>query len=102
MGLKNENYNSKFTRELSQRYCQSSREKGLYPSRSELARVAIREFLIKELEAVKFFTQLQNTMPKAQDVQDNSEIFIQLPVDNEPILHENGDQMIKTYRIIKK
>ena len=41
-------------------------------------------------------------MPKAQDVQDNSEIFIQLPVDNEPILHENGDQMIKTYRIIKK
>ncbi len=77
-------------------------EKGLYPSRSELARVAIREFLIKELEAVKFFTQLQNTMPKAQDVQDNSEIFIQLPVDNEPILHENGDQMIKTYRIIKK
>ena len=58
MGLKNENYNSKFTRELSQRYCQYLvGEKGLYPSRSELPRVAIREFLIKELEAVKFFTQ---------------------------------------------
>ena len=77
-------------------------EKAIYPSRSELVRVAVREFLIKELEAVKSFTQLQNKMPKNQVVEDKSEMFIQIPVDNEPVLHENGDRIYKTYRIIKK
>jgi hypothetical protein len=33
-------------------------EKHVYPSRSELIRVAVREFLIKELEAVKSFTMM--------------------------------------------
>ncbi len=42
-------------------------EKAIYPSRSELVRVAVREFLIKELEAVKSFTQLQNKMPNQVD-----------------------------------
>lgn len=34
-------------------------EGGLYPSRSELIRVAIREFLISELEAAKSFSKFQ-------------------------------------------
>ena len=41
-------------------------------------------------------------MPKNQVVEDKSEMFIQIPVDNEPVLHENGDRIYKTYRIIKK
>ncbi len=31
--------------------------KGLYPSRSELIRVAVRDFLIRELESAKSFKQ---------------------------------------------
>jgi Arc/MetJ-type ribon-helix-helix transcriptional regulator len=34
-------------------------QQGIYPSRSELIRVATREFLIKELEALQSFTQYQ-------------------------------------------
>jgi antitoxin ParD1/3/4 len=33
---------------------------GLYPSRSELIRVAVREFLIKELQAAKAFEELNS------------------------------------------
>lgn len=36
---------------------------GLYPSRSELIRVAVREFLIKELEAAKEFERLSVSSP---------------------------------------
>lgn len=32
---------------------------GIYPSRSELIRVAVREFLIKEMGAAESFTQFQ-------------------------------------------
>ena len=35
-------------------------ENGIYPSRSELIRVAIREFLLNELAAAKSFAQFQN------------------------------------------
>ena len=38
-------------------------EGGLYPSRSELIRVAVREFLIQELEAAKSFVGLQEQSP---------------------------------------
>lgn len=37
---------------------------GLYPSRSELIRVAVREFLLKELEIAKNYEQLND---KAED-----------------------------------
>jgi len=35
-------------------------ENGLYPSRSELIRVAMRDFLIRELESVQSLTKVQN------------------------------------------
>ena len=34
-------------------------DKGLYPSRSELIRVALRDFLIKELEIARNFPQFK-------------------------------------------
>ncbi|WP_457558629.1 ribbon-helix-helix domain-containing protein [Candidatus Harpocratesius sp.] len=37
----------------------SSNHQGLYPSRSELIRVAVREFLLKELEAAREFEKLK-------------------------------------------
>lgn len=77
-------------------------EDAVYPSRSELVRVAVREFLIKELEAVKSFTQLQNQITKQQPTTDKSEMFIQIPISNEEIAPDTSDRLYKTYRIIKK
>jgi len=37
-------------------------ENGLYPSRSELIRVAVREFIIKELEDAKSFAEFNEKM----------------------------------------
>ncbi|MCF2138767.1 MAG: ribbon-helix-helix domain-containing protein [Candidatus Lokiarchaeota archaeon] len=37
----------------------SGNHQGLYPSRSELIRIAVREFLLKELEAAKEFEKLK-------------------------------------------
>ncbi len=36
----------------------------LYPSRSELVRIAIHEYLIKELEAINQFAQYQKKAPE--------------------------------------
>lgn len=76
-------------------------ENGLYPSRSELIRVAVKDFLIKELEAAKAFSQYQpqitsiSTVPKS--VVDN--LFVQVPIENTEL---SGNTEYKTYRIIKK
>jgi Arc/MetJ-type ribon-helix-helix transcriptional regulator len=77
-------------------------EKAVYPSRSELVRVAVREFLIKELESVNSFSQLQNKIVKQSSVEDKSEMFIQIPVDSNAISQDISDKQYKTYRIIKK
>ena len=39
---------------------------GLYPSRSELIRVALRDFLIKELEIAKNFPKITKEQPKKE------------------------------------
>jgi Arc/MetJ-type ribon-helix-helix transcriptional regulator len=78
-------------------------ESSIYPSRSELIRVAVREFLIKELDAVNSFSKLQDQITKDNPSQtQTSELFVQIPVDHDEILENNGDKVYKTYRIIKK
>jgi antitoxin ParD1/3/4 len=79
-------------------------EEGLYPSRSELIRVAVRDFLIKELEAAKAFTKYQNQITsmntkdrKTADM--DPSLFVQVPIENNEI---SGNMEYKTYRIIKK
>ena len=76
-------------------------EKGLYPSRSELIRVAIREFLIRELESAQSFTKLQDLVtPTAHPIPTFDEnMFVQVPVTTNG---EIDSVEYKTYRIVKK
>jgi Arc/MetJ-type ribon-helix-helix transcriptional regulator len=78
-------------------------EKAIYPSRSELIRVAVREFLIKELEAVKSFSDFQQRMDQHVNKPQNntSETFIQVPMDSDEII-DGSSEKYRTYRIIKK
>lgn len=64
---------------------------GIYPSRSELIRVAIRDFLINELEVCKAFTKLQDTVI-GESTDDGMSVLV--PVD------DSGEY--KNYRIVKK
>ena len=74
---------------------------GLYPSRSELIRVAVRDFLIRELESAKAFKQYQQSqmvpteMPKSID----ENLFVQIPLEKTPA---EGITEYKTYRIVNK
>lgn len=64
-------------------------ENGLYPSRSELIRVAVREFLLKELRLAKRFPD--NSKSDADDY--DKEKFVHVPL---------GDSTFKTFKIVKK
>lgn len=61
---------------------------GLYPSRSELIRVAVREFLIKEIKMAK------NIINEPDEDLDEKN-FVRVPIDR-----VNGE--FKTYKIIKR
>ena len=72
-------------------------ENGLYPSRSELIRCAVREFLIKELRLAKNMPDYNKS-----DVDDyDKEKFVRVPIvdsdnKNAPV------QEFKTYKIVKR
>jgi Arc/MetJ-type ribon-helix-helix transcriptional regulator len=77
-------------------------EKGLYPSRSELVRVALRDFLIKELDAAQSFTNLTSPAPPIvshpmQMIEED--MFVRVPVTTNGEL--DGTEY-KTYRLVKK
>lgn len=73
-------------------------ENGLYPSRSELIRVAVRDFLIREL-------RMADNMAKFRGVNDNEhfddEHFVRVPIER-----LNGDnetvREFKTYKIVRR
>jgi Arc/MetJ-type ribon-helix-helix transcriptional regulator len=72
-------------------------ENGLYPSRSELIRVAVREFLIKELRSA-------NEMIKYKEVQVeklDDKNFVRVPIEK---MDENNEPVreFKTYKIVKR
>jgi len=72
-------------------------ENGLYPSRSELIRVAIRDFLVKELHVAKNFHPPIENSPKTTIDTDN---FVRVPIEKKV-----GMQTItefKTYKIITR
>jgi antitoxin ParD1/3/4 len=75
--------------------------KGLYPSRSELIRVAVRDFLIRELDAAKSFIKFQQNQNTVVDttnqIIDNS--VVRVPLEENSI---EGITEYKTYRIITK
>lgn len=69
-------------------------KKGLYPSRSELIREAVKHFLLRELKKVK------NRRDYVEYDLDEKQ-FVRVPIERK---NENGDkvQEFKTYKILKK
>ncbi|TXT60299.1 MAG: Ribbon-helix-helix protein, copG family [Promethearchaeota archaeon] len=71
-------------------------ENGLYPSRSELIRCAVREFLLRELRVSKKILRHNNEEEEDFD----EENFVRVPVEDnegkEPVTE------FKTYKIIRK
>jgi len=72
-------------------------EDGLYPSRSELIRCAVREFLLKELHRVKNAAKYQ-AEPELEDLDDEN--YVRVPMEKlrgtEPV------REFKTYKILRK
>jgi Arc/MetJ-type ribon-helix-helix transcriptional regulator len=77
-------------------------ETALYPSRSELIRVAVREFLIRELEAMKSFQTFRSPQaaPAAVPMSPTPEqdLFVQVPYGTTA----DGSPEFRTFRIVKK
>ena len=76
-------------------------EDGLYPSRSELIRVACREFLLKELKMAKNMAKYNEPVIDEFKSKFDHENFVRIPVEktdsnNEPV------REFKTYKIIKR
>ena len=71
---------------------------GLYPSRSELIRVAVREFLLKELKMANNMVKYEETEPEEAFDDEN---FVRVPIEktnekSEPI------REFKAYKILKR
>ena len=70
---------------------------GLYPSRSELIRVAVRDFLLKELRMANNLTIYQK---KSAEENFDHENYVRVPVDDD--MGVDADGGFKTFRIVKK
>lgn len=71
----------------------------LYPSRSELIRVAVRDFLIRELESAKNFGSYTNpAAPIIPTPEFDPNLFVQIPLGST----SNGVPEFKTFRLKKK
>ncbi|MFX0018987.1 MAG: ribbon-helix-helix domain-containing protein [Promethearchaeota archaeon] len=72
-------------------------ENGLYPSRSELIRCAVRDFLLKELKAANNIINFNDS--NIEDFDD--EHFVRIPIEK---LDENSEPVreFKTYKIVKR
>ncbi len=72
-------------------------EHGLYPSRSELIRVAVREFLIKELKTANNMFKYKETKVDNLD----EENYVRVPIER---LNEEDEPIrdFKTYKIVKR
>ena len=73
-------------------------ENGLYPSRSELIRCAVRDFLIRELKSANEMVKVGE--PKKLDDFDD-ENFVRVPLES---INENSEPVraFKTYKIVKR
>ena len=69
---------------------------GLYPSRSELIRVAVRDFLLKELRMASNLSLYQKKTPEEKFDHQN---FVRVPVADDI---DFGDRNFKTFRIVRK
>ena len=71
---------------------------GLYPSRSELIRVAVRDFLLKELKLAENLKKYKE-VPIKDDFDDKN--FVRVPIVKED---ENNEPVreFKTYKILRR
>ncbi|MBD3350175.1 MAG: ribbon-helix-helix protein, CopG family [Candidatus Lokiarchaeota archaeon] len=74
-------------------------DQGLYPSRSELIRVAIRDFLVKELEVAKSFPKFKEEEIPSEDGEGN-DLYVRVPT--EKTVGMDTIREYKTYKIIRK
>ena len=72
-------------------------EDGLYPSRSELIRVAVREFLLKELTLANRMVKYQESEIKDFDEKNYVRVPIQTTDENDEPVRE-----FKTYKIVRR
>ena len=79
-------------------------EKGLYPSRSELIRVAIREFLIRELETAASINNLHQPAIQTPVQIVGEDMFVRVPLTPNADMVTMGktEQGYKIYHIVKK
>jgi Arc/MetJ-type ribon-helix-helix transcriptional regulator len=72
-------------------------ENGLYPSRSELIRCAVREFLIKELKTANEMIKYKEV--EVEKIDDKN--FVRVPIEK---MDENNEPVreFKTYKIVKR
>ncbi|MFX1260300.1 MAG: ribbon-helix-helix domain-containing protein [Promethearchaeota archaeon] len=72
-------------------------ENGLYPSRSELIRVAVRDFLLRELKMADNIAKYKESETEDFD----NDHFVRVPVER---LNEKDEPVreFKTYKIIKR
>ena len=72
-------------------------ENGLYPSRSELIRCAVRDFLLKELKMANNMAKYNEA--EIDDFDDKN--FVRVPIESR---NEKSEPVreIKTYKIIKR
>jgi Arc/MetJ-type ribon-helix-helix transcriptional regulator len=68
-------------------------ENGLYPSRSELIRCAVREFLLKELKMAKNMSKYNE--PELENFDDKN--FIRLPIEKK----NDKDEPVREFKTIK-
>lgn len=70
---------------------------GLYPSRSELIRCAVRDFLIKELKLATNMAKYNEV--EIEDFDDQN--FVRVPIEG---VNENSEPVreFKTYKILKR
>ena len=75
-------------------------ENGLYPSRSELIRVAVREFLLKELKMANNMAKYNEQEDEAEEDFDE-ENFVRVPIEK---VNEKSEPIreFKAYKIIKR
>ena len=75
-------------------------ENGLYPSRSELIRVAVREFLLKELKMANNMAKYDRSEEEAEEDFDEED-FVRVPIEK---INEKSEPIreYKSYKIIKR
>lgn len=74
-------------------------DNALYPSRSELIRCAVRDFLLKELKLAKTMGKYNDKKPEIEKFDDKN--FVRIPVESK---NENNEPIteFKTYKILRE